>query len=363
MIGNLRDFKSILSYILFPIILIMILGSALSAAFAPTNIGDIQVVVTNEDDGETGDKIIEFLEDDEFVDFLHLTKNDNLEDAKSEVNEGNQDVLVYINKDYSQKLEDSEKNSVEIMSINESDYKVTIVNQILESYISGLNTVFTSLEYDPTNPSYEMVDLVDEQPITVEGNLPQAIDFYVVTILVMVLMYGTAVSAKEFENNLKGEMGRRIRTAPLRSSTVLLSKLAASVVIVFIQGTIVAAISKYAFGANLGDDPMFVLSIILLGAILGCGLGILVCLLVDDPEKVGGVLTILVPVMTFLSGGFIGGSFMGIEKVMPNYYLQNALFNNIYGSGSVNMSLAYIFIYILIILILALIIGRRRTAW
>jgi len=124
-------------------------------------------------------------------------------------------------------------------------------------------------------------------------------------------------------------------------------------------------LSKYAFGANWGDSMGKILLYILLCAMFSTVLGIMVSVLVNNPEKVGGILTILVPVMTLISGGFTKTSFGGMEQLMPNYQMQSLFFQNIYGGKSSleTSALCYVAIAIIVMFSISVIAGRRKKTW
>ena len=190
-------------------------------------------------------------------------------------------------------------------------------------------------------------------------------DYYAVTIMVMTLMYGAAIGAKEFELNLKGDMGKRLRNTPAGTVRILAAKIISSIFIVFIQGMIIVLLSKYVFDANWGNNMGIVMGYVALGAVFSTELGIMICVLVNNAELVGGVLTMLVPLTTLMSGGFFKISFGGMEKSFPNYQLQNLLFQTIYqgNTKSISSSLIYVVGAIVVMFAVSVIVGGRKKIW
>ena len=78
------------------------------------------------------------------------------------------------------------------------------------------------------------------------------------------------------------------------------------------------------------------------------------------------LLNIIVPIFTFLSGGFVKINFSGIlgflAKLTPNYLASNAMFKSIYGGSSNEIILNIVGLWIISALLFfgANIIGRRE---
>jgi ABC-2 type transport system permease protein len=85
-----------------------------------------------------------------------------------------------------------------------------------------------------------------------------------------------------------------------------------------------------------------------------------------DSDKASGILRIIVPIFTFVSGGYIKIS-MGnsaFVNYVPNQLAHTALFNTIYG-GSLyvaGQSIITMFIIAIIAFVIAAIGGRRKMA-
>jgi len=363
LLANVKDKKTIISHLLSPIILMIILGNALSAAFGATSLGNIKVGVVIEKETDFSQNLCKYMEEE--TDFLNLVRYDNLEDAKKAIEDEDVSVAIEIPGDMDTKVAAGETSSVALWTANQNSYQTTVVKTLLGVCIDATNTILTEIQYGVEVPTYELKDTVHDNAITIEGNRAGSMDYYAVTIMVMTLMYGAAIGAKEFELNLKGEVGKRLRNTPAGTVRILAAKIISSICIVFVQGMIIVLLSKYAFHANWGNNMWIVIGIVALGALFSTELGIMICVLVNNAELVGGVLTMLVPMMTLMSGGFFKISFGGLEKSIPSYQIQNLLFQTIYqgNTESIVSSLIYMVGIIVIMFAVSVIVGGKRKIW
>lgn len=363
LLSNVRDVRTIISHLLSPIILMVILGSALSAAFNATSLGTIKVGMVIKEETDFSKNLCEYLEKE--TDFLTLEKYKTVEEIKKAIEEEAISVAIEVPEDLETKVAEGEMAAVLLWTSNKDSYQTTVVKTLLGVYMDATNTILAEVEYGVQMPSYELKETIHDNPITIEGNRAGAMDYYAVTIMVMTLMYGAAIGAKEFELNLKGDMGKRLRNTPAGTVRILAAKIISSIFIVFIQGMIIVLLSKYVFDANWGNNMGIVMGYVALGAVFSTELGIMICVLVNNAELVGGVLTMLVPLMTLMSGGFFKISFGGMEKSFPNYQLQNLLFQTIYqgNTKSISSSLIYVVGAIVVMFAVSVIVGGRKKIW
>lgn len=364
-LSNVRDKRSIISYLLFPIILIIILGSALSAAFGATNISDIKLGVVVEEESTVSKNLKKFIKGDDIGDIISSVDYDSLDDVKEAIESGEISVAIEIPKDFNGKILNGEQAEFRLWTYNAGSYQTTVTKTLMDTYMNAINTVLTLRDHDKVVPSYELRDTIDDKSISLTGNRAGSMDYYAVTIMIMALMYGAAIAAREYEMNMRGKMGNRLRTSPAGTIPLLIGKTISCIIIVFIQGMVIVMVSKYAFGSNWGNDMWRIMLYILLGSIVSTEIGIMISVLVGNPEKVGGILTLLVPLMTLVSGGFVKASFGGIEKIVPNYQLQNLILKTIYGgdASAIMRSLIYVLVLIVAMLIISVVVGRRKRTW
>ncbi|WP_128100373.1 ABC transporter permease [Paenibacillus sp. DCT19] len=101
------------------------------------------------------------------------------------------------------------------------------------------------------------------------------------------------------------------------------------VTISIMQGVVIVVCAKLFFDVSYGDSIMFVLFIILAGAIFFNALGLLLGVIARRIKQVDGLVTILIPVMTFVGGGFVKLDMGELSSISINEVFQRPMFDYI----------------------------------
>lgn len=354
--------------IVFPIVLILILGNALKTSFEPSSMGAINIGYLNEDNQEISKYFEEFIFSNEITKIIDIDKVSSFEEGQRKLDENNIDSFIYIGAGYSKAiLANGEKAKIEVISSDVAGYKATVVNSIVDSFINGAN-VTSALnqltEENVTSSLYEGEEVVKDVVITASGNKPRAIDYYAITMLVMILMYGIAFVAEGLGEEMFGSMKDRFRSLPVKSHEMFLGKTLGSIILLLIQGLIILGVTKYTFDVDWGDSISFVLLMLLLISFFATALGILLCTIAKNVDQIRGLINMLVPLFTFISGGYFAIDLGILKYLSPNYLMQSAFFNNIYG-GDYTTTLTYVLVLVGLIIVIGLfsiVQGRRKLA-
>lgn len=365
---NAKEKRVIILMIVFPILLILILGNALKTSFEPSSMGTITVGYLNEDNQEISEYFEEFIFSDEITEIVDIKKMSSFDEAKSQLDENEVDSFIYIGAGYSDAISaNNEKATIEVISSDVAGYKATVVNSIVDSFNNGAN-VTSALnqltEENVTSSRFEGEEVVKDVVITASGNKPRAIDYYAITMFVMILMYGVAYVAESLGEEMFGSMKDRFRSLPVKSHEMFLGKTLGSIVLLLIQGLIIFGITKYAFGVDWGDSIGFVLLMLLLISFFATALGIMLCTVAKNVDQIRGLINMLVPLFTFISGGYFAIDLGVLKYLSPNYLMQAAFFNNIY-KGDYSTTVTYILVLVALIVVIGLfsmIQGRRKLA-
>ncbi|MEB2302395.1 ABC transporter permease [Lysinibacillus xylanilyticus] len=365
---NAKEKRVIIMMIVFPIVLILILGNALNASFEPSSMGTITVGYLNEDKGEVSGFFEDFLYSDEIKDIVDIQEISSVAAGKDQLDENKIDSFIYIGDGYSNAIaKRDQKAEIEVMSTDVAGYKATVVNSIVDSFINGANV--TSALNQLTNESmstsrYEGEEVVKDVLITASGEKPRAIDYYAITMFVMILMYGIAYVAEGLGEEVFGSMKDRFRSLPVKGYEMFLGKILGSIVLLLLQGLIIFGITKYAFNVDWGNSIGFVLLMLLVISFFATAFGVMLCTIARDVNQIRGLINTLVPLFTFISGGYLVIDLGLIKYISPNYLMQTALFNNIYGGDS-HTTLTYILVLVGLIIVIGLFSifqGRRKLS-
>lgn len=372
---NLRDKKSMASMLLLPIVLILILGNALSGAFTVDNMDSIPVCYLNSDKGAMSKYFDDFLDSEEIKDLLSVKKVDTFDEGKSLVNDKKARALIIISEDYSKDIEAGKKADIEVYTSRYSEFSASVVNNVIDSFIDGANTVEAMQRLNASNFNYTRAESIVESSITTNGKRPRAIDYYAVTMLVMILMYGTQYGCHGIGEDYLENKGKRIKTTPIKSYEQFIGITLGHVFTVMCQSVVLILFTKYAYKANWGGNMPGILLISFTLSVLAIALGMMLSVLLKDRMKASAVLSLIVPIMTFIAGGYAplnagSSAFAKIMYISPSYLAQTALFNTIYGQSiTTNIQLlntteciGIMWAVTIIMFIIASVSGRRELA-
>ncbi|GKU24386.1 permease [Clostridium folliculivorans] len=350
---NLRDKKALLSSILMPILMIIILGTALNSRFQSTELDKLDICYLNLDSGTLGKEFERFLEDDEIKEILNVKVVTSIKEGEKLVNDKKAVSLLLVPQDYSEKLEAGKESAIKIYNTKYADFKNTIVENIVDAYNSAGNTIMAIAKLNSSNSlNYIRYKAVDENILSTEGNSPRGIDYYAVAMLVLAIMSSAGFAGDVISEDYFYDVSVRIKSTPIKSYERLLGKIIGCVFDIFIKAVIIIVFSKLVYKVNWGNNFGMIAIIVISAAVFSTVFGMFVAMVVGNGNKASGILNILNNVFTFGAGGYavlltreLGESVM--MHLSPNFYPQAALFNVIYSNNySVNIHFFSTFGYI-----------------
>jgi ABC-type multidrug transport system permease subunit len=128
---------------------------------------------------------------------------------------------------------------------------------------------------------------------------------------------------------------RRLLSAPLGRSQILLGKLLPYFLIAVAQFLFVLAAGRVLFGVSLGGSPVALGIVIVASALAMAGLGILIAAFARTEGQADGLATIIVLAMAVVSGAmFPNIAIPGLQSLTPHYWSMQGFLNVIlYGQG------------------------------
>jgi ABC-2 type transport system permease protein len=335
---NFRDKKSLIRSILMPILLIIVLGTALNKLFQPEDLQKFSVAYLNEDQGVMHTNFEIFLKMDDIKKIIEIKSVTSFEEGQKLVTDKKAVCFIVIAKDYSQKITSGEKANISIYNSKYKDFKNSIVEDIVDSYNSGGNTISAISKGNITKPEYKRYSMITEESVPIEGKRPGSLDYYAVAVLILAIMNSAVFACSCIGEDHFEAVGSRVKCTPIKSYEVFLGKLIGSVFTTFLKAIIVIAFSKLVYGANFGSNWGMIIFIVLTASVMAAAFGMMMCMVVGNTAKASTLIGILTNVFTFLAGGYAAviGAPESVSKVMhlsPSFYAQTAMFNTIYPDG------------------------------
>ncbi|NLK86410.1 MAG: ABC transporter permease [Clostridiaceae bacterium] len=364
---NVRNFKSNVMMILFPILLIIILGAAFKGAFDSTiNLGDVQVLYTiDENAGDPAfrsafSSFCKGMSDETGIEFI---ETNDIAVGMAGIEDNRYNAYFHITGD---------PIRVDMYKNERRGYSASIVENALGSFLDTYVTMSVIARNNPAalsqqssgRSSHVMISSIDRK------RQPSSTDYYSITMLTLILLYSSLTGFWGIRNEKEEKTAARILCSPTFNYQLMTGKVLGDVVVTLLQGLVVILFSSFILKAYWGENPFAVALLITSYSIMPVSMGVALAYLMKSSEAASGVLNTIIPIMAFLGGGYVPLSVMGeglskISDISPVKWVNSALFNVIFdGSNSgvaeavgINLGIALLFIT------LSAILSRRNKAY
>jgi ABC-2 type transport system permease protein len=238
-----------------------------------------------------------------------------------------------------------------------------IFKSILDTFIQRFNL---QVEIAKENPAAIQAMSYDEAFKAVDRvsldkkRTPRAIDYYAVTMITLIVLYGTMGSSYGIIGERTRKTEGRVLTSPVSKAEFLAAKVIGSVLITVLQIAVVVLVSRFILGAYFGENILPVALILLSEIVMAVSLGVGVAFLIKNESAANGILNGIIPVIAFLGGAYVpldmpnGETFLKFTNISPLRWVNRSIINTIYSGDTstvfqtiiINLAIAVIFIAI-----------------
>lgn len=336
--GNLRDKKAMAMMVLFPIVLITILGFAFSNIFNSNyTISGINVIYT-----DNGNKEIS-------TGFQNFIKNSKEIGIKfDEIKNIDQGINYIKNAKYTGYIV-LKDNNITLYKNDRNFLDTNIVESILKAFIDRFNVISVIAKENPaiiqkiaTDDNYNFTDIVSLN----RNKQPSSNDYYSVTMLTLIILYGSISGVYSIGEERTKKTGDRVLMSPVRKYEILTGKLLGVSFAVLLQSILVFIFSKYILGANWGTDIFTIFLIIISEIIFSISIGICLGFLIKNTNAASGVINVVIPFIAFLGGAYFPinetGSIvlMKLADISPIKWTNTSIFQVIFANNYGDVSIA-----------------------
>lgn len=343
--------------ILFPIVLIVILGAAFSGVFDNTiKFGEIRVLYTI--DENAGDQAFETA-------FNSFCKglSDETGIRFEEAEDFDAGMAGIENNQYSAYFHiTGEPVRVDMYKNERRGSSASIVENAMNSFLDTYVTMNVIAQHDPAalasqqdteDVSYVRLTSLDRK------RQPGSTDYYSITMLTLILLYASLTGFWAIRSEIEDKTGARILCAPVTNYQLLAGKVLGDIIVTVLQGFVVILFSGLVLKAYWGQDLFTVALLIISYSIMSVSIGVALAFTLKNGEGANGILNTIIPVLVFLGGGYVPLSVMGpgltrFSDLSPVKWINSALLSVIYegnysgvaASIGINLGLAVLFISI-----------------
>lgn len=347
---NIRNLRAMIYLVLFPIILILVLGTALSGAFDKSSeFKDINIIYASPSDGSLVQAFKGFIIKGGEMGFT-FTETQSVPEAVDRVKNGNYACFINVG-----------ENGLEIYENDKDAFKAQLVEGVLGAFIQRYKAisqialvnpvVVSKIINDQSNPNFVKLSTLGEL------RQPKALDYYAVTMLTLIILYSSMTGAHAIKDEKTAKTMNRLLCAPVKKYEVLTGKILGALVITLLQVLVVILISKFLLEAYWGNHPGTIFLILASEIVMAVSLGIGVAFVVRTESW--GILNILIPLMAFFGGSYIpiedlGKTLLLISNYSPVRWVNKAIFEVIYSNDYssvaqailINLAIAVVFVII-----------------
>ncbi len=332
---NFRNKKAMIMMILFPVVLIVVLGTALSGVFGKSvDIGTPKVLYCIKNNGQAADNFkSNFI--DRGKDYnIKFTKTDDIEAAKKKLINSN---------DYACVIVMNSETNIQVYNNDKDNIGGGIVDSFLSNYAQRYNALAEIVKVNPSGlkdavennkTDYSYVSSIDKK------HKPSSLNYYAIAEVALIIMYAamTGIYSVSAEKNTKTR--DRILLGPVRKYEFLLGKTFGGVIATTLQIVIVLLFSKYVLNINFGTDIFTIIIVLISQIIMAVSVGVGVGFIFKNENIAGGILNFLIPVMVFLGGSYAPVDNMGnktftdiITYISPVRWVNQSIFGVIYSNN------------------------------
>ncbi len=360
---NVRNWKANSMMVLFPIVLILILGTAFSGVFnSSVSLEGIKVLYTDNSSTELSDGFALFMEELSKNTEIIFEKAESIEAGKKGIQESNYSAYVL--------LKDKESN-IEVYKNDRYSFEANMVQSMVETFaqrygaisaVAAVNPAAIATVMQQGDVSYTTVKTMDSQ------RKPGALDYYAITMLTLIIMYAslTGFWGIKSEKNLKTV--NRMLQSPVKKYEMLIGKVSGGILMTIIQSGIVILFSMYLLKTYWGEDILTVWLVLISEAVMAVSIGTGIAYLIKNDGAASGLLNSVIPLMVLLGGGYVplsqmGGALQKLSDYSPLKWVNESIFKVIYNSdySMVGAALTFNLVVAALFIVAAAVMSRKEV--
>ncbi|MGV0172396.1 ABC transporter permease [Bacillus velezensis] len=380
-----------LKLMLFPSLLILILGSVFSNS--DSKIEAFDVAFYSADSGESvslGDVLKDkVFKKGDLKDIIHLKEAESYNDGEKLVKEGKAAAFIYVPKHFTKAVMNNGKTNIDLIGNNNKTIDKNIVQAVLEGFTKSVKTmsaeqqeVIKHISPGGSVPKEKiekmMNDLADNDGIS--ADIPKAatnknavpvdsMQYYSIAMVVMFSIMTAFVLVHSIVDERQNNTLFRIKSTPTLNIQYVLGKLTGIIFAILMQMTAVILISWVVFRMNWGNlFDIFVITVVYAFAI-----GSIVLFwgfTAKDHVAVSSMASPVLYIFSFLGGSFISknglpDSLRVVQEIIPNGKAINSYLKvkqNIGLSGMYIDLLELIGIGLIFVFINIMVFNRKKVA-
>ncbi|MBT2502193.1 ABC transporter permease [Curtobacterium sp. ISL-83] len=327
---KIRQPVLIVNLTLLPLLLILILGSALAGTFSSdsstsTTGVSVDLGVVDLASGADAEQFSAFVDDASVFDVHRYSSEAAVDRA---VRDGDVEVALVVPASFGERRAAGRSATVSLRAVDSNVDSLRATQVAVQAYSEAVATT-TSIAESGRTPTSAW-KLVDHVPAAAGPSDPSTgvsgMTYYGITMLVLVLIYGLANTMNFVKEEYAEALGDRYLIAPRSRFTIVSAQVVTGIIISMAQAAVVVIAAHAVFGADYGTRTGAFAAVVFLLAVFSNAIGLLLGLIARAWSLLDPVVTIAIPAMTFLAGGFVRLDLGGLQNLTLNGVFQRAMF-------------------------------------
>ncbi|MCQ6559239.1 ABC transporter permease [Paenibacillus mendelii] len=325
-----RDFKMAVFMLITPVVLILILGTAMSNMFnGSMAVGDIRVLY--QDNSTPGSAIAK-----QWESFAREAGKSGILFEKAG---GDKDGILEVQNSQYTGFTVIADSGLSYYGNNRSSVEGSIVQGMLAAFADRYKLAAEVAKADlklPANPAQPGAgggDYVQEASLDA-AKQPGSLDYFAVAVTTLIILYSALSADHLIKSEKKRHTDIRLMASPITKAEILTGKIVGTFLLNFLFMIIVVLISKYVFDANWGDNMGLVILVLSTEIVFALGLGLGISYIIRG-EASGAVIMIIIQIAAFVGGSYYPsedstGIFRTLSSYSPLQWTNDAILQLIY---------------------------------
>jgi ABC-2 type transport system permease protein len=294
---DFRDHKTLVFLLALPLVLMLVLGTALSSTFTTSiTIDDMNVLYKDTTGGEFSKYFDDFTTEAR-KSGIHFKKAGSKVDGKKAVKQSEFEGYVEV-KQSELHLYLNDRNSIES----------NILQGMLTSFVDNYNIATEVVKIAPEKigtviSNEQQSDFIKDTSL-LPNKQPGSMDYYAIVMTTMIALYAAMTAISTMSSERVRKTGNRLIASPIRKSDIFIGKLLGCIVINVVSITLVIAFSKIFFDANWGDHLGVIFLILLTEIVLAVSLGIGISYMTESRTAPNVIVMLIVQLSSFFGGAY-----------------------------------------------------------
>ncbi len=327
---NIRDIRILIALILFPISIIILLGTAFNGNLTEDFKNRVKAGYVILDKGQVGKGIEEFLKTDDINKIIAPMSYSTEAEAQRAIETGKIDNYILIPESTSGKVENEQIAVIRI----EGKKNLELIQTILNSYIYRSNAISVAMELSGGHVDIQRpigISETFERITPANAKLPEAIDYYSVLTLLQVILMGSILGIMIVNRSQESNLHIRLYALPTSKWTIISGKVLGTAMVLFLSCMITVVFTKYVYHANWEGNLLLIGSVLMIFSFISIGIGIMVHALTNSIVPSLGI-SFLIMLFAAVAGGAITPTvtIQSLNIINPIYYTKVLIFGAIY---------------------------------